>query len=82
MIAGGIKVALNLTYSGLSRSEHRYILEMSAVQHLALGVETILLRSILNDSIPAECVVTLPKYSSLSPPAVIRVRYGSSFSGR
>ena len=73
MIAGGIRLTLNLTYSGLSRREHRYMFEISAVQHFALGVEMILLSSILNDSIPAVCVVTLPKYSSLSPPVVIRV---------
>ena len=74
MIAGGIRLTLNLTYSGLSSSEHRYMFEISAVQHFAFGVEMILLSSILKDSIPAVCVVTLPKYSRRSPPAVIRVR--------
>ena len=57
------------------------MLEISAVQHLAFGVEMMLLMRILNASIPAVCVVTSPKYSSLSPPAVILVLYGSSFSG-
>ena len=81
IMALGIMLALNLTNSGLSSSEHKYMLDMSAVQHFALGVEMILLSRILNDSMPAVCVVTLPKYSSQSPPAVILVRYGSSFLG-
>ena len=72
---------LNLTNSGRSSVEHRYMFEMSALQHLALGVGMILLSNILATSIPAVCVVTFSKYSSLSPPAVILVLYGSSFSG-
>ena len=53
--------------------------EMSAVQHFALGVEIILLTSILNDSIPAVWVVTLPKYSRRSPPDVNLERKVSSY---
>ena len=80
MILVGTMLAGNFTYSGLGRSEFRYIFEMSAVHILAPSVEIVLFTSILNVSSDATCVVTAPSYLSLPPPAVVLTLHFSSFS--
>ena len=56
--------------------------EISPVQYLAPSVEMTLFQCVLIVSIDAVCVVTSPKYSRRSPPAVILVLCISDFSGR
>ena len=55
---------------------------MLPVQYFAPFVDSMLFQWHLIVSMLAVYVVTLPKYSNRLPPAVIRVRYGLSFSGR
>ena len=60
MMLGMIRWMEKRTYSTSSRIEHRYMLEISPVQYLALGVETTLFQWILTVSIEAVCIETLP----------------------
>ena len=57
------------------------MLLMSIVINFALGVLTTLLNTIFAVSSPAVLVLVSPWNSNLSPPAVIHVRFISSFSG-
>ena len=52
--------------------------EISPVQYLAPSVDMTLFQCVLIVSIDAVCVVTSPKYSRRSPPAVILVLLGKS----
>ena len=82
MIFGGMRSALNLTYSQCFNKLYRYMLPTSPVNILAPGVEIVLFTSILVVSSDAVYVATSPSYGRRSPPAVIRVLYFSSFSGQ
>ena len=59
----------------------RYILLMSIVMHFALGVLTILLKTIFAVSKPTASVLVSPWNSNRTFPTVICVRFTSSFSG-
>ena len=59
MMLGGIRWMGKRTYSTALTLEHRYMLEMSSVQYLAFGINTMLFQWVLIVSIDAVCVETL-----------------------
>ena len=73
---------LNCIYWYFCSGVFRYILLMSIVMNFASGVLTTLLNTIFAVSKPAVSVLVSLWNSNQSPPAVIRVQFTSSFSGR
>ena len=79
----GMSLILNFIYSDSTRSDIRYILEISLVQYFSFSVETTEFQCALIVSIDAVCVVTSPSYCSRLPPTQILTRKGlSTFPGR
>ena len=76
----GIMLMINLMYWYSWSSVFKYMLLMLIVINFSSNVLTRLLNTIFVVSSPAVSVLAIPRNSNQSPPAVIWVRFASSFS--